>query len=335
MSIYIDDDYMHEPSDHPMWQESWVLIFRDATSGISGFLRVGSYVNQGSSQVHWGLVCDDGLRFRRHRLNLPSKPTDRTREKVTAGAMSYSIPNGEYVRFEAHDPDCDVDLRLYDYYPSQTWKFEGAGLDNLAKHHLESSGRLEGHIRIGDRHFEILDGLGHRDHSWGPRVSASVLNNRWFCGTLGPALSFSCMTVQTPNGDITRSAFVVRDGVVENGVVDTLATVAADGVSVVAASAAITLESGERIRIESETIDCIVTSSHLPNGGPGSTPAGVEAMSIARWNGLEGFCDANININPLNGESAITNVLLADVNDGISYRDPVLADRAFQRQPTV
>lgn len=331
MPIYIEDDYLHEPDDHPMWQESWVLIFRDAETGISGFLRVGAYVNQGTAQVHWGLVTDDGLRFRRHRLDLPLRPGDRSRDKVTSGDMSYSIPGGDHVRFEASDPDCDVDLRLFDFYPSQSWKFEGTGMDDLAKHHLESSGRVEGTIRIGERHFMIKNGLGHRDHSWGRRISSGVLNNRWVCGSFGPALSFSCMTVQIPNGDFVRSAFVVRDGVVEHGDVNTLATVAADGFSVVAACAAITLESGERIRIEAETIDGIVTSSHLPNGGPGSTPAGIEAMSIARWNGLEGFCDANININPLNGESPVTVTLLADTADGISYRDAALADRAFQR----
>lgn len=282
--------------------------------------------------MHWGIVTDDGLRFRRHRLDLPLSPTDRTREVVRSGQMTYSIPNGEYVRFAASDPDCDVDLRLYDFYESQPWRAIGTGLDELAKHHLESSGRLEGTIRIGDRHFEIKNGLGHRDHSWGPRVSSGVLNNRWFCGTFGPALSFSCLNVQLPDGQFVQSAFIVRDGVVEYPRSShAAATVLLDGVSVIGGFNIMELESGEKIRIDVETIDGIITSSHLPNGGPGSTPAGVEAMSIGRWNGMEGFLDFNVNLNALNGETEVKNTLLADMSDGISYRDVEATAWAFER----
>lgn len=323
MSLYIDADYMQEADDHPMWQESWVLIFGDNDAGIYGFLRIGTYVNQGISQVHWGLSTKEGLRFRRHRLDIPLQEGDRTREKVTAGSMSYSIPNGEYVRFEAHDPDCDLDLRLFDYFQSEPWHVENGGLDDMAKNHFESAGRVEGTIRIGDRHFDVRNGYGLRDHSWGKRISAGILNSRWYCGSFGEALSFSCTNVQVPSGDFIRAGFVARNGVIEHAkTINTAVTVLLDTVSVVGGVLVIELESGEIIRIEGEAVDGIITSSHLPNGGPGSTPAGCHAMSVAKWNGMEGFIDLGSHFNALNGESAITATLMADMGDGISHRDP-------------
>jgi hypothetical protein len=323
MDLYSDVDLPHAPTDHPNWQESWVLAFRDPATNLIGFLRVGAYVNEGLAQMHWGVALPDGLRFRRHLLDLPLKPEYRTAQTASAGPMTYSIPNGEYVRFEGHDPDCDVDLRLYDYFPSQNWRKVG-DIGSLAANHPESSGRLEGRVRIGDRVIDIQNGFGHRDHSWGPREHIVIRNNRWIAGTVGPALSFSLSTVQFDNGEYFKGYWLVRAGKSETVKdINTVAMVLADGVSAIGGWTDVLLESGERIRIEAETIDGIVTSSHLPNGGPGSTPAGVEAISIARWNGHEGFCDFNINVNGLGGEKAVTKLMLANHTMGLSQRPPI------------
>jgi hypothetical protein len=108
--------------------------------------------------------------------------------------------------------------------------------------------------------------------------------------------------------------------------INTVAMVLADGVSTIGGWTDVVLENGERLRIEAETIDGVITSSHLPDGGPGSTPAGVEALSIARWNGHEGFCDFNINVNGLGGEKPVTNLLLANHAMGLSRRPPLDLD---------
>src|SRR5690554_1016826 len=125
MSLYFQIDFPNQPSDHPYWQESFVLIFRDPISGAVGFLRTGTYPNLGTTQTHWGMALPDGTRFRRHVLDRKMEPDDRTEISASSGAMTYSIPNMEYVRFHATDVDAEADLRLYDWFPSQDWAFIG------------------------------------------------------------------------------------------------------------------------------------------------------------------------------------------------------------------
>jgi hypothetical protein len=317
----VEDDFPHIAGDHPKWQESWVVTFGDPANKVFGFLRVGAYVNEGLAQMHWGMVTADGWRFRRHRLDLPLQEGDRKGRSVTSGPMTIALAEDQ-VRVTAEDADASVDITMTDYFESQPWHIRAGDLSLLAAHHLESSGGVEGRVRIGDRGYDIVAGLGHRDHSWGPREHAEILNNRWCTGTLGPALSFSASNVQTGDGTLAKAGWVARHGVVEHATdVNVVVVLLADGVSPVGGWAELTLESGERVAIDAEVVDGIVTSSHLPNGGPGSTPAGVEAMSIARAGDLEGFCDLNVNINPLNGSSPVTNLMLANSSDGLSRRD--------------
>jgi hypothetical protein len=132
--------------------------------------------------------------------------------------------------------------------------------------------------------------------------------------------------VQRGAGDFFKAAWVMRNGVTEYATdINTLAMVLPDGLSTIGGYTQITLDSGEIINIEARRIDSIVTSSHTPNGGPGSTPAGVEALSRARAkgdnSGLEGFCDFNINVNPLNGQDSVTKLIFANADEGLTQRD--------------
>jgi len=336
MSHYTEDDYIHTPTDHPKWQESFVLVFRDLDTDLVGFLRVGAYVNEKRAQTHFGLATGDGLRFRRHRLDLPLNDGDRQHGCVTSGTLTYSIVDDSYIRFQGEEDEASFDLRLYDFFPSVSWRIADPRGQEIAEtvggfNHPEASGRLTGRVRIGDRTIDIENGLAHRDHAWGPRDHASILNNRWVAGTVGPELSFSCMTVQHGNGDFVKAAWVVRDGMIEYAKdVNILAIVLPDGISTIGGWTEILLDSGERISLRTEVIDGIITSSHLPNGGPGSTPAGVEGIAKAMWSGKEGVCDFNINVNPLNGEQPVTKLTLANHDEGLTVRDPSETEWAFR-----
>jgi hypothetical protein len=330
VTAFSADDFPHAPTDHAKWQESWVVTFRDLDHDVFGFVRVGSYVNEGLSQVHWGMLTADGWRFRRHRLDLPLRPEDRQERSVSAGPMTIHLL-ADSLRVTAEDDDASIDLTMVDYFASQPWHMRMGDISLLAGNHLESSGSVTGRVRLGDHTFEVVNGLGHRDHSWGPRDHGEVLNNRWFTGTMGPELSFSAMNVQTGDGTLGKAGWVARNGVVEHAVdINVVTVLLADGFSPVGGWAQLTLESGEQVTIDAEVVDGIVTSSHLPNGGPGSTPAGVEGLSIARSGSLEGFCDLNVNVNALKGESPVTNTLLANFSDGLSRRDPEACAWAYR-----
>ena len=325
MGLYSEVDLPHKPDDHPDWHESWVLLFRDPDTGLVGFLRTGSYVNQGTTQTHWGMALPDGTRFRRHLLDRKLQPGDRTDTTASSGTMKFSIPNMEYCRFEGSDPDAEADLRIYDWFPSQEWDVIGGDHHGMAisgHGHPESAGRVEGRVRIGDRTIDIKNGIGYRDHGYGPRTHTIFRSARWCAGTVGPQLSYSLVSMHAADGSFSKFGWLMRDGKREKiRDLHTVNCTLADGLSVIGGWAVVLLESGEKIRIDMETVDGIVTSTHLNNGGPGSSGAGIEALSISRWNGLEGVTDFNMIDNAHRGEQEVSHLFMANHTDGLSKRE--------------
>lgn len=324
MAIYTDLDFVHEPTDDPDWHESFVLVFRDLDSNAIGFLRTGSFVNQGTSQVHWGMALPDGTPFRRHRLDLPYSPSDRTRTSAQSGQyMRYSVEE-DHIRFVGQDSEAEADLRFYDYFPSQDWDQIGSDVPQelrASDGHPENGGRIEGWIRIGERTIQIVNGIGYRDHSFGPRRHYVFRTARWHAGTVGYPLSWSLVTSCGEDGKLHKFGWIMREGQREK--IDDFHTVnmtLSDGYSSIGGWTVVKLASGEKLRIEAEVIDGIVTSTKTPNGGPGSSPARIEAISIARYNGHEGVSDFNMIDNPHLGEQPVLGTLLANIEDGISHR---------------
>ncbi len=330
MSLYSEVDLPHLPGEHPEWQESWVLIFRDRSTGAVGFLRTGSYVNQGTTQTHWGMALPDGTRFRRHLLDRRLEPGDRTETTASSGSVKYSVPDLEYVRFEGSDVDASADLRLYDYFPSQEWELIGDSATHDGDHtgqtsdnhgHPESAGRVEGRIRIGDHQIDISDGIGYRDHGYGPRPHAIFRSARWHAGSVGPELSYSLVTMHAEDGSFHRMGYVMLDGArAPIRDVHTVNATLGDGYSSIGGWSVVQLQDGQSLRIDVEAVDGVVTSTHLDNGGPGSSPAGIEVLSIPRWNGLDGVCDFNMIDNPHRGDQAVSDTFLANCDTGLSRR---------------
>jgi len=332
MQLYSEVDFPHQPGKHPDWQESWVLVFRDIDTNSVGFLRTGSYVNKGTTQSHWGMALSDGTRFRRHVLDRRAETDDRTERTASSGSVKYSIPNLECVRFEASDNDADADLRLYDYFPSQEWEMIGplsrshdgdrTGQTQDAHGHPESAGRLEGRIRIGDRVIEIKNGMGYRDHGYGPRPHQVFRSARWHAGTVGPELSYSLVTMHADDGSFNKMGYLMLDN--RRQQIKDLHTVncsLGDGISSIGGWTHVILQDGRQIRIDAEAIDGLVTSTMLKNGGPNSSPAGVEVLSIARWNGHEGVSDFNMIDNAHRGDKEVSHLFLANWKDGLSKRE--------------
>lgn len=204
---------LHDGPD-PRWQESMFVAWYDAERGIGGVHRVGHEVGARRANTWGGLVTATGLRWRKVEHGCPLTAANRTPQRFAAGATAFRAEGARTV--EVADGDVDVWLELEDLYPaSGIWESGAAAdvLQTVAPNHLESSGRVHGVVRLGDRHFEV-DGLFHRDHSWGPRDWSNIISHRWVVGTFRPDLSFSCVTVQGPGHRYVRSAAVVRDGVV-------------------------------------------------------------------------------------------------------------------------
>jgi hypothetical protein len=61
----------------------------------------------------------------------------------------------------------------------------------FARGHTEQHMAITGTVAVGDEVFTITDGLGLRDHSWGPRFWQNVWWYRWLTVNLGPTLGFA------------------------------------------------------------------------------------------------------------------------------------------------
>ena len=62
---------------------------------------------------------------------------------------------------------------------------------------------VTGTVTVGDESFAITDGLGLRDHSWGPRYWQNIWWYRWLTVNLGPDLGFAT-TVSGDEADRRR-----------------------------------------------------------------------------------------------------------------------------------
>ncbi len=61
----------------------------------------------------------------------------------------------------------------------------------FARGHTEQHMAVTGAVRVGEETFDLEDGLGMRDHSWGPRFWQSIWWYRWLTVNLGPDLGFA------------------------------------------------------------------------------------------------------------------------------------------------
>ena len=61
----------------------------------------------------------------------------------------------------------------------------------FARGHTEQHMAITGTVTVGDESSTITDGLGLRDHSWGPRFWQNIWWYRWLTVNLGPDLGFA------------------------------------------------------------------------------------------------------------------------------------------------
>jgi len=60
-----------------------------------------------------------------------------------------------------------------------------------------------------DNEYKV-DGLGIRDHGWGPRDWSTVYSHRWVAGTCGPELSFIAVSWHAIDDTISNFGWVIR-----------------------------------------------------------------------------------------------------------------------------
>jgi hypothetical protein len=219
MRLEPQDDLLHPPEDAVNFNESRYYNWFDAGIGMGGWVRMGNRPNEGYAEMTVCLYLPDG----RVAFNY-KRPKITGHEAHDAGGLRFEVK----VPFEEHhvsydgkvcvlaeprdmaDPKsafldnphaaCTVDLTLRAV--GQIWGGEpeweeGDVVPDLdpekmfARGHTEQHMAITGTVTVGDEVFTITDGLGLRDHSWGPRFWQNVWWYRWITVNLGPSLGFA------------------------------------------------------------------------------------------------------------------------------------------------
>ncbi len=219
MRLEPQDDELHPPEDAVNFNESRYYNWFDAGIGMGGWVRMGNRPNEGYAEMTVCLYLPDGrvafmykrpkieghhahdaggLRFEvkvpyeEHRITYDGKVC------VLAHPRDMADPKTAFLE-NPHEP-CSIELTLRavgsPWGGEPVWE-EGDDPPELdpekmfARGHTEQHMAITGTVTVGVERFDIGDGLGLRDHSWGPRFWQNIWWYRWLTVNLGPDLGFA------------------------------------------------------------------------------------------------------------------------------------------------
>ncbi|RIL05078.1 MAG: hypothetical protein DCC71_11675 [Proteobacteria bacterium] len=224
------DEYLHENTGEPNFNESMYFNFFDAGQRRGGFVRIGNRPNERYAETTICLYEPDGsvlfnfkraeiadnARFEAGGMRFETEiPFEKLRASYRGKACRLAEPRAmnEPGRAFKENPFVPVSLDLAIAGVGPMFGGEPTehreGEMEFARGHYEQHHRATGTLEIDERRF-ALDGFGLRDHSWGPRSWQAPAYYRWLTANFGPDFGFMGSLVVRPDGGETRGGFVHR-----------------------------------------------------------------------------------------------------------------------------
>jgi hypothetical protein len=306
------DDCPHRANDDSSWQESSLFVWHDIEAGVGGFWRLGQEPVVHALNSCFGMFTADGLRFRSNVTGVPMVAADRGETHMGWGQqLRVDLDD---LRIKADFPDCEAALTFTDFHPRYEYStlVKGPPLPDGTAHHFEVAGSVTGKVRLGDREL-VVNALGYRDRSWGPRTWGALRSTRWWPTVFGPDLSAHVLGVVTERGDYLKFGYVMREGF-PLAITDSeiLVTLAADALSPLSGTTRLTLENGEQLDLSCERADGVVL--HVR----GYTA--VECIGTARLGDRVGMSNLEVCTNPTGGNRPPVLAIGANWTEGLSRR---------------
>ncbi|MFP4477504.1 MAG: hypothetical protein ACLFOY_18215 [Desulfatibacillaceae bacterium] len=207
----------HEPDTDPAWQESWYFNFSDADAGVYGLARIA--VRPAKNRADGLFLASVGGRraVLYPFLGVPVKAPFvevRAPEIIRVGGLRLSCENTMRTwRTRLETRGVRADLVHEAFTPMYMFPEPSAGDGaSAAANHYEQACRVTGVLSLRGREVAV-NGLGQRDHSWGPRNWAGVGEWRWISAQFPSGWAFNLWSVGA--GPETRLLGFVgdRDGV--------------------------------------------------------------------------------------------------------------------------
>lgn len=232
-----EDEYMHEPTDHPQFNESAYYNFVDGESEFAVLIRMGNRVNEGHAEVTV-LLYLPGQRAAFHFERAPI--TDNSKHdaaglkfEVVEPLQRMRVTYSGDVRVMEKGTELENPKKVFSDNPVQhlelALEYEntipvyglggqeegGSGIagaeDSIATGHYQGPCRVTGTV-ILDGNEQQIDGLGFRDHSWGPRVWQGPQYWRWVSGLADEKNGFVGWVSKIGDERQPDRGIVLRDG---------------------------------------------------------------------------------------------------------------------------
>ncbi len=229
------DEFNHTPTADSNFNESVYVNGWDPVRQLGGWMRIGNRVNEGHAEMQVCLYLPGGrvaCQFRRLEL--------RTNDGFGVGGLNYRVVEpfnavtmtyaGEVMVLDdpqlLRDPKrmfktaprahCEVEFQLTGLSPLHGGEPTRADQDTLygrdfSLGHFNQHTRTLARIRVGDETWEF-DGLGWRDHSWGPRYWTNIYFYRLFIANFGTDRGLMILKRTDRQGTVHRGGVLMFDG---------------------------------------------------------------------------------------------------------------------------
>lgn len=230
------DEYMHEPTDHPQFNESMYFNFVDGNTGLATLIRMGNRANEGHAEVTVLLYLPGGgAAFHFERADIENNSAFNSaglRFDIVEPFSRSRVTFGGNVRLMAQGTELEDAKKVFSDNPLKrldlTLEYEdlvpmfglgsgdgGSGIvgaeASIATGHYQGPCRVRGTIAL-DGEQRSVTGLGYRDHSWGPRVWQGPAYWRWVCGIADEKNAFIGWIMKIGDKRPPDRGMVLRDG---------------------------------------------------------------------------------------------------------------------------
>jgi hypothetical protein len=232
-----EDEYTHPIESEENFNESMYINIFDHNSLVGGWFRVGNRPNEGHAEMSACIYLPDGSAG-----FMFDRPAISGNNALNAGGMAFEVvepfkrlrltyegklclmknplamANPRKAFTENPIVECSVDLDYQGVAPmfgGELVNDDGSPVtldpeNSFGRAHYEQHVKGTGRIRVGDQEWTI-DGLGLRDHSWGPRYWQAIHYYRWLPMNFSPEFGVMVMLMGRRDGSISTLGIVLRD----------------------------------------------------------------------------------------------------------------------------
>jgi hypothetical protein len=160
-----EDDYLHKPTKHKDWRESFYFNWVDLKAQMSGFTTIGIVPNVPRREFVFALFVEGTPEF---YFSEPTEPISKDFNAAMRDAtLAYELvkPHTDW-RIHYSSPRVAAKIHWEARFPPGDF---GKGSGTSWGRHLEQSGNISGHVEYPDGRVHHFTGYGQRDKSWGVR----------------------------------------------------------------------------------------------------------------------------------------------------------------------